>query len=148
MSQGGRAGLARRAAQETRAIYRLADQAYGPFGCPSSAQCCQLAQTGRQPWLWPSEWHVLLEHLAARGRALPPPRADGGCPLLDEGGQRCTVYPDRPLGCRTFFCQRRTGPAREPVEQTDGFIRRLARLGANLEDAEPRPLLDWLAQAR
>src|SRR5205823_5208735 len=83
----------------TRAIYRLADAAFARWSCPSSGECCQLAKTGRQPWLWPSEWKLIA---ARKG----PPRADGGCPFLDAAGARCTVYADRPLGCRTFFCGR------------------------------------------
>ncbi|MGC3998833.1 MAG: YkgJ family cysteine cluster protein [Anaeromyxobacter sp.] len=59
--------------------------------------------TKRQPYLWPSEWRVLMEHLKREKRALPPPRADGACPFLDASGKRCSVYEARPFGCRTFF---------------------------------------------
>ena len=34
--------------------------------------------------------------LKAHG-AIPPPRPDGGCPLLDVSGKHCTVYECRPL---------------------------------------------------
>lgn len=131
------AALERRALAETRAVLRLADQAYAPFRCPASAECCQLEKTGRPPWLWPTEWRLLRE----RVKALPPPRADGACPFLDAAGQRCTVYEVRPFGCRTFFCQRVQGPARQPAERTDALLTRLRQLNLELDpDAAPRPL--------
>src|SRR5256885_6301665 len=96
------------------ALYRQADAAYARFSCPASAECCQLARRGRQPWLWPLEWAALEGALQRQGRPVPPPRAGGGCPLLDEGGRRCTVYADRPVRCRTYFCERASG-GRHPL---------------------------------
>jgi hypothetical protein len=135
---------ARRAARlETRAVYRHADQAYAPFSCPASAECCQLAKTGRQPWLWLGEWLVLEERLAREGRR-PRARPDGACPLLGDDG-RCTVYEDRPFGCRTFFCHRIQGPARQPVEAVNALLERLAKVAQQVDpDSQPRPLLEWL----
>jgi Fe-S-cluster containining protein len=132
------------AAKATRALYAKADALWSRWSCPSSAECCQLTKTKREPWLWPSEWQLL------RGeRPLPAPRADGACPYLDADGKRCTVYADRPLGCRTFFCHRIQGPARQPVLEMDALLSRLERI--NLDDdetAEPRPLLSWYEAAR
>ncbi|RYZ31921.1 MAG: YkgJ family cysteine cluster protein, partial [Myxococcaceae bacterium] len=48
-----------RALQETRTVYRQADEAYAPYSCPASGECCQLAVTKRQPWLWLPEWELL-----------------------------------------------------------------------------------------
>src|SRR6185295_5725337 len=96
------------------ALYRQADSAYERFSCPSSAECCQLRRRGRQPWLWPVESAALEDALRRQGRRVPEPRADGGCPLLDEAGRRCTVYEDRPFGCRTYFCDRASG-GRHPL---------------------------------
>jgi uncharacterized protein len=131
-------------------VYREADTAWAPFSCPASGECCQLTKTGRQPWLWRAEWLRLEERLKRDGRALPPPRADGGCPLLDATGVRCSVYGDRPLGCRTFFCGRIQGPARQPAEVMDLLQRKLERLSVALaeEDSGPRPLLEWAREAR
>jgi Fe-S-cluster containining protein len=146
--------LLRRALLETRAVLRLADEAYAPFSCPASGECCQLSATGRPPWLFRPEWLLLEAHLREAGRALPPPRADGGCPLLDDAGTRCTVYADRPLGCRTFFCHRRTGPGAEPTEQMSRLTRRLEAAAAWLSPDEdpaasaPRPLPAWMDEAR
>ena len=133
----------RAALNETRAVLRKADAAWSKHGCPASAECCQLKKTGRPPWLWPSEWALLLERV--RG-VLPPARADGGCSFLDADGKRCTVYPDRPFGCRTFFCHRITGPAAVPSESTEALLDRLRALNLALDDeAQVRSLPDLLA---
>ena len=133
-----------RALQELRAIYRQADAAYAPFSCPASGECCQLAKTKRQPWLWYPEWLLL-----AKSHPLPPPRKDGGCPYLDAEGKRCTVYADRPFGCRTFFCERIRGPARQPADTVNALLVRLERISQRLLPSltGPRPLLDWHAEA-
>lgn len=141
--------LARRAAQETRVVYAQADTAWRPYGCPASADCCHRAMTSRPPWLWPSEWTVLEEALAAERRALPPARADGACPFLDDAGRRCTVYAHRPFGCRTFFCERVTGPGQQPTEATNGLLERLEALNRRVSaEAAPRPLPEWVTRAR
>ncbi|MBZ4394827.1 YkgJ family cysteine cluster protein [Myxococcus sp. MISCRS1] len=133
-----------RALKEVRAIFRQADAAYGPFSCPASGECCQLSRTGRQPWLWLPEWELLTQ-----GRPLPPAREDGGCPYLDAAGKRCTVYADRPFGCRTFFCERIRGPARQPAETVGALLERLERVSQQREPSlrAPRPLLEWHAEA-
>jgi uncharacterized protein len=144
---GGPAPHALRAAVlEVRAIYRRADALYAPYSCPASGECCQLSTTQRQPWLWRPEWEVLLARLTRDERPVPPPRADGGCPFLDAAGKRCTVYADRPLGCRTFFCGRRRGPAREPLDDMVRLSQRLETVSRTLEPevSSPRPIFDWL----
>jgi len=135
------------ALRDLRSLYRLADDAYRPFSCPATAECCRLSAVGRQPWLWPVEWALLLE---ASGPRLPPARDDGSCPFLDAEGKRCTVYADRPFGCRTFFCHRVRGPAREPVARVAQLAQRLERVARTLdpECTAPRPLLAWHRQAR
>lgn len=138
---------AHRAARlETRAVYRHADAAYAPFSCPASAECCQLAKTGREPWLWLGEWLVLEERLRREHRTDPVEGASpGACPLLAPNG-RCSVYEDRPFGCRTFFCHRIQGPARQPVERVNELLERLERVARAADPAaEPRPLTQWLA---
>lgn len=133
------------------AIYRQADEVYARFRCPASAECCQLTRRGRQPWLWPLELAALEGALRRQGRSMPPARADGGCPLLDEAGQRCTVYQDRPFGCRTYFCERASG-GRHPLEATVELSIRLQALAVEADPdaaaAGPRPILDWLEDAR
>jgi uncharacterized protein len=133
-----------RALRELRTVYRQADAAYAPFSCPASGECCQLARTRRQPWLWFPEWKLLSTR-----RPLPPPREDGGCPYLDAAGLRCTVYEDRPFGCRTFFCERIRGPARQPADTVDALLRRLEAISQRVLPSltGPRPLLEWHAEA-
>jgi uncharacterized protein len=134
----------RRAATETRAVLRQASAAWARHTCPGTSECCQLAVTKRPPWLWPSEWKVLEAGLEKAKRPLPPRRADGGCPFLDAAGLRCTVYEDRPLGCRTFFCHRIEGPAKLPADETNALLERLKGLNLATDDeAEPRSILDW-----
>jgi uncharacterized protein len=132
------------------AIYRKTDAAYARFSCPASADCCQLARRGRQPWLWPVEWAALEGALERQGRRVPAARADGGCPLLDEAGRRCTVYEDRPFGCRTYFCERASG-GRHPLEATVALCAKLEALAAEADPAAaaegPRPILDWIGGA-
>jgi hypothetical protein len=139
-----RAHALRAAIRDLRAVYRLADAAYRPYSCPGTAECCQLATTRREPWLWPVEWALLVE---TTGGQVPPARADGGCPFLDASGKRCTVYADRPFGCRTYFCHRIRGPGREPIEAVAVLSERLQRVAQALDpdcDA-PRTLLAWHA---
>ena len=134
--------------RDTRAVYRLADAAYAPYSCPASGECCQLAVTKRQPWLWLPEWLVLKDRLRQQGRPLPPRRPDGGCPFLDETGKRCTVYEDRPFGCRTFFCSRISGPARQPLNEVIRLSRRLEVLSSKLDSnlTGPRELWSWVEE--
>ncbi len=139
------------ARKETQAVLRLADEAYRGHGCPASAECCQLKARNREPWLWRPEWELVQEKARAlHGGALPPDRADGGCPFLDASGLRCTVYEARPFGCRTFFCERRTGPAREPAQAVARLLLRLERAAqrADPDEQGPRPLREWIAGAR
>jgi len=50
------------------------------------------------------------------------------CPFL-EGG-RCRVYPVRPLGCRTFFCQEPHGEASQALhERALGELKEVCRRG-------------------
>src|SRR5215813_5027541 len=122
----------RRAATDLAALHRAADTVYAPYSCPATAECCQLAARGREPWLWEVEWNALRSALPS----LPPPRADGGCPFLDPAGRRCTAYAHRPLGCRTYFCHRVGGPGHEPVAEMDRLQRRLLSVARTLNPDE------------
>ncbi len=136
-----------RAMTETRAVLRQASAAWARHSCPGTSECCQLAKTLRPPWLWPSEWKVLEARLKRDLRPLPRERADGGCPFLDEKGLRCTVYEDRPLGCRTYFCHRIVGPSKLPADETNALLDRLRALNLATDDAAaPRSILEWLSR--
>jgi Fe-S-cluster containining protein len=140
--QAWQAHAERSAARALETLYRHADAAWSGFRCPASAECCQLSKRGREPWLWGVEWDALRRAVPD----LPPPRADGGCRFLDAEGRRCTVYASRPLGCRTYFCHRATGPGPEPVKEMDVVHRRLEAIAQSLRPDEPgpRPLSAWL----
>ena len=130
---------------ETRAVLRKADAEWAKHSCPGTAECCQLKTTGRPPWLWPTEWTLLLKKVNG---VLPPARADGGCPFLDAAGLRCAVYEDRPLGCRTFFCHRIRGPKAVPADATNALLDRLRALNIALDDeAQVKSLPQWHAEA-
>ena len=125
---------------ETKAIFRLADKAYAPFSCPASSECCQLSARQRQPWLWPSEWRLLEDFALREWGALPPARADGACPFLDDAGRRCRVYAERPLGCRTYFCNRVVGPKHEPRDTLNALSRRLEFINQRMQPDVKGPL--------
>jgi uncharacterized protein len=128
------------------ALYARVDAAHAGFSCPNRAACCQLAQTGREPYLWHLEWKLLERRIAERGGRVPPPREDGGCRFLDESGRRCTVYQERPFGCRTFGCELATGMNRPLREKVREHCRELTGLAERFdpEDGGPRPLSRWL----
>ncbi len=89
---------------------------------------------------------MLRDRLAREDRA-PVARADGGCPLLDEAGLRCTVYEDRPLGCRTFFCGKATHGKPENVSALNALSIRLEALNRAIDDdCQAVPLLQLLSK--
>ncbi len=150
--QSARKVAERRALNELDAVYRKAQALLGGFGCADSAECCRLRDTRREPYLFPVELLRLRGALEKAGRAIPPPRPDGACRLLTEDGRRCTVYLDRPFGCRTFFCGRVTGPRAFPEPELHALTARLTRVSDSLDPgAHPRELttlLDELFEAQ
>ena len=121
---------------ELASVYREADEAFASWGCPASTECCRFGITGREPYVTSLELAAIRRAVAARGgprswkaaaplapqaggRRLPviegssarraTPRAQASaertCPMLTDAG-RCAIYAARPLGCRTFFCDR------------------------------------------
>ena len=94
--------------------------------------------------MWPNEWALLEQALRARSapRAALPVLEERRCPLLGRD-QRCIVYAQRPLGCRTFFCARAEGPTRKlPRAELADVGRRVAQLARDADPAcdGPRPL--------
>jgi len=135
----------RQATADLAAFYQRVDRAHEGFSCPQSGDCCQLRTTGREPYLWRIEWLLLSRRIAERGGRLPPAREDGGCRFLDPAGRRCTVYADRPFGCRTFGCERASGMTRGLREEVRHFTRELSGLSEQFdpEDGGPRALTRW-----
>ena len=81
----------------------------------------------------------------ASGRKDLPKRSDGACPLLHPRTGKCTIYNDRPFGCRTHFCRAAGGPyARGEVVD---LIRRLEKVDAMLGGDGARALPGAVAEA-
>jgi Fe-S-cluster containining protein len=52
------------------------------------------------------------------------PAGERICPLLDAAG-RCAVYEARPLGCRTFYCDRAAPGAKVRQPEVNALVRRI-----------------------
>jgi Fe-S-cluster containining protein len=117
---------------ELHAVYEDAAALLADWSCPASTECCRFGITGREPYVTSIEVAAVERELARIGgarafRRAEPLAASGAhpdkkrrlamdegertCPLLDHDG-RCAVYAARPLGCRTFFCERASSPSR------------------------------------
>lgn len=133
--------------REALRVLGQADQALEGWSCPASTECCRFSITGREPYLTEAEWAVLVQELARQGRKVPGPREDGDCAFLADG--RCTVYAARPLGCRTFYCDRASGYGSYPRRQVaplPGALEALSR-PEHGRDRKGRPLSSWLRDA-
>ena len=60
---------------------------------------------------------------------LPIVREERTCPLLDATG-RCAAYAARPLGCRTFYCDRATLSGKVKQRDVNALVRRIQDLAA------------------
>lgn len=131
-------------------VYGQAARALEGHGCPASAECCHFAWTGREPQVSEAEWREIVRAVRAQGRKLPPPPSDRDrtCPLLGPD-LRCTIYESRPLGCRTYYCDRHTGPGPVPRAALSALVAPLRALAEELVPADPaaRPLSSWLRTA-
>lgn len=135
---------------ELRALYAEVDALYQDVSCESSTECCRFGVTGRQPYVTSIELVAIERAVAARGgsrglkrRALPLAKGraeeERACPMLDARG-RCTIYVDRPFGCRTYFCARAKGelPDRNDLRDLLNHLRDIAaRHALGGEDARP-----------
>lgn len=137
--------------RELEALYAEVDAAYALATCEASSECCRFGITGREPQVTTLEVALITRALKARGgplharrRALPisgDAARERVCPLLDRDG-RCSVYTSRPLGCRTFFCQRASVPEPPTRKELAWSVRRLRELSARHRPSgdEPRAL--------
>lgn len=122
-----------------------------PFSCEGSTECCRFGITGREPYPTAVEVAEVEHAIAALGglgqRREKTPRLplvaedERRCPLLSAEG-RCRIYKSRPFGCRTFFCDRVSGPSRWPRNEVQRVSRAIADLSARFQprDPHPRPL--------
>jgi Fe-S-cluster containining protein len=135
----------RRALKGLDCVYRTAADTLRRFRCAKSAQCCQLRNTGREPYLFPVEWMRIVAALRAAGRSIPEPRPDGACAFLSSDRTRCAIYEDRPFGCRTFFCHRVKGPGEVPTAPLYELSARVTAVSDALDPgAELRRLTELL----
>jgi hypothetical protein len=139
-SAAGAAGAADGAALEKlRAVYAELDAVLAGWTCASSTDCCRFGVTGREPYPTSVEIAELERAVRARGglpkRRTLPVADERRCTLLSDEG-RCLVYASRPFGCRTFFCERGSGPAGEPPRS--GPKTEIARLGRSVADLATR----------
>jgi Fe-S-cluster containining protein len=129
------------------ALYAETDELLSGFSCPASSECCHFGQAGREPYPTAVELAELERAMRAanvtvrpRGggrRALPIAREDVVCPMLGADG-RCRVYAARPFGCRTFFCERVSGPGKLPRSDVQRISRAIADLSARFDPRDPR----------
>src|SRR4051812_29178971 len=92
----------------------------------------------------------VLVAIGRRGGRLPRRAADGVCPLLGKdgpGGASCTIYEDRPFGCRTYFCDDATLPDGNRRAEVDRLARDLRAVAERAGDAEVVPLTSRLSAA-
>jgi Fe-S-cluster containining protein len=133
------------------AVYRDADRLHAGWSCPASTECCRFGMTGREPYVTSIELAAVKKAIAARGGLRSWKRAplvvgdaagaatgrvalrvvsdERRCPLLDAAG-RCAVYAARPLGCRTFFCDRAEQGSRVKQRDVNALVRRIQDIAA------------------
>jgi Fe-S-cluster containining protein len=125
------------------AIYGALNDLFAGSSCPRSTRCCRFRQTGRTPYVSPIEMRRVLIAIDRRGGRLPRgPREPGDCPLLQGGS--CTIHPDRPFGCRTFFCEDATLPHGQRRGDVEVLARELRALSERLGETELVPLTTHL----
>jgi Fe-S-cluster containining protein len=139
---------------ELDAVYRDADGLYAGWSCPASTECCRFGMTGREPYVTSIELAAVKRAIAARGGprswkrapavqddpagratrgvALPVVSEERRCPLLDAEG-RCAVYEARPLGCRTFFCDRAEPGGKVRQREVNALVRRIQAIAERHE---------------
>jgi Fe-S-cluster containining protein len=140
--------------RELQALYAQLDALYADWSCPSTTECCSFGRAGRQPFVTSIEFLAMRQALARRG-GLPSQRrrrlpqlsdADAHnerrCPLLTRE-QRCSIYADRPLGCRSFYCERARRGERPDTQQLSEIVQAVQDLAARhrMSGEQTRPLL-------
>jgi uncharacterized protein len=113
---------------ELALLYREIATSTALISCDDSADCCDFGETGREPYLTPLEWYLLMQDASFQRVAVPHRTREAKasdrsrarkrlpmvveksarvtpCPLLSAEG-RCQAYEARPYGCRTYYCRR------------------------------------------
>lgn len=135
---------------ELGSVYAAADALFSGHSCPASTECCRFGVTGREPYVTSIELAALVRAVATIGgpaalrkRLRTPPSAGAAsalplapgarderrCAFLTDGG-RCAIYASRPLGCRTFFCDRAVADAPVKHDRVRELVRRVQEIAA------------------
>lgn len=122
---------------EIRAIYAELENRQLVRRCQLRSQCCHFRLTGKTPMLTIGEAEYAAHGVRASGRKNVKPNPEGACPLLGKEGH-CTIYNQRPFGCRTHFCEAAGGMY--PRRHVADLIQRLEALDERLGGKGPRPL--------
>lgn len=88
--------------------------------CIVRGVCCRFEEAGHELFATALE----ADFAADRHPAAPAPLAEGRCPY-HQGGL-CTAREGRPLGCRTYFCDKRTESVLQ--EAHEHFLRRVREI--------------------
>lgn len=133
--------------RELATIYHAADELYADHSCPASTECCRFGITGREPYVTSIETAAVVLAVRRNGglpskrkRALPLTKEaerEAICPLLKADG-RCAVYAARPLGCRTFWCERTERSQRIPHRQMQDLVHQVRDLALRHESEGDR----------
>ncbi|MCK4275741.1 MAG: hypothetical protein KAX78_04455 [Phycisphaerae bacterium] len=105
-------------------IYARADAEIGALGaeCLGGGSCCRFDLTAHRLYLSCGELAYLTAQTPPSGQRIPTRR----CPY--QVGPRCSARGRRPLGCRAYFCDKKSRNRRSEIyEQYHGEIRALHR---------------------
>ncbi len=85
-------------------LYRRLDEELAPHThlCRMRAVCCDFRRTDHRLYATELEVRYALALRARRGASIPEAESDGLCPFWHDG--LCHAREERPLGCRTYFC--------------------------------------------
>jgi len=128
------------------ALYRDLDALFASASCPRSTRCCRFRETGRTPYVTPLELRRVLKAIDRRGGRLPRGGNGEDCPLLLADGA-CSIYPDRPFGCRTHFCGEAMLPQGQRRKEVEALAKQLRSLCERDGGTELVPLTTPLGQA-
>ncbi len=127
------------AREELVGLYQEVERRMAGHSCPGTTECCRFGVTGREPYVTSVELALIDRAVARAGGRTPasargasklraaPALAERRCPLLTDAG-RCSVYESRPLGCRTFYCDRKQTDHPLSQEELNAFVRRLKEI--------------------